>query len=403
MLQAITSKLWTNGQNLVNRTFSLGMRSKKDTIISEKAEGQFGSNNVETEITILRRPFACVNFNESNGLLLNPGWWQRAVHLLIHWNAVTVTNEKGNSTVIRDLFCKLIFINGQYRSMQFARTTFTQSEWDVRYAHSHLHRFDRSNPTAFSSICTGNGPINDTIGALSSDYPDEMLDLFFWELDKLVHVESLSGIPYISMNEIGKREGARADYILNPVIPNHELNLFCESFLRAVKIPLGFENGQYVLGCTFMEFAIMVTNYFEKYRYKFSTTATRSRIPMNTYVLYKGAIYCSSISERDYSWRRLDTNIHRISFKGHLYPIKVILDNGELHNTRLVELSCVKYIQRIYLALVNMKFCKSQYGKTEEITEKRATQKLHALCTSSGICSEENPYGATTEDTFLYM
>lgn len=404
MLVAFKSKFWEESIKLQTKSYSLGVRNNANYIVYKKAVEQFGEANVEASWSL-----ACVIPNElsplcsSSRLIRNFGYYRDIVTILIHWNDVTITNEEDRSTRIKDLFCKLEFNYGCYRSMHFLRTTFSQKEWDARYSHSHLHKIDCTHPVKWGSMCLGSGPINETIEYLEEPgYQEETLDVFFWELDKVVHVESLHGVPYIRMSSIGTNVGERADSYFGGIVLNTGLKAFMQSFFGSVKIPLGFENGLYVSGCTFMDFAIMVTNYWNKYIQVHPTE--NCGIQKSPYILKDGAIFRCNHVMHDYSWRGLDIPRNSIVFKGNLYKLVVNSDEDQSLNVKqLVNLSIVKYIQRVYLALVNMKFSKSNYGKEKDITVKRLDQNIYTLRAGSGICSISSPYGADTKDSVLVL
>lgn len=381
------------------------MKKRLISLISEKVIGQFGEQNVEITQEVITED--CESLNVRSGLINCFGSRKIRTTILIHWDKVTITNEEDRSTDIRDLFCRLRFEDEYLSDMYFSRTTYTQSEWNVRYKHSHLHTMNRSRPLEWSSMCLGQGPIVGTKNRLmdrSSTFSEELYDVFFWELDKVVHVESLRGVPYIQMRTIGTHTMERADNDFSPVWPNDAFKNFMQSFFGAVKIPLGYENGMYVCGCTFMDFAILVTNYWNKYERVFRLAAPDSGIVKYKYILKNSAIYSANGDSIDYTWQEVRAPYNSLTFKGRVYPLTVTPDASENASIQwLVNLSVVKYIQRAYLALVNMKFNRNNYGKEEDQFKKRSDKELYSFYASSGVCSISSEYGADTEDSLLFL
>lgn len=401
MLCTLTSKLWYEGNDLYSKSHYLGIKNAANCTVYKKAVEQFGEQNVEATYRFVCEEYAALNAN-ATGLLRRFGFYHEDITLLIHWDKVTVTNEEDRSTEIKDLFCKLVFRDACYKSMHFLRTTFTQAEWDAKYSHSHLHQINHDNPVSWGRMCLGSGPINSTIDTLfEPGYAEETLDVFFWELDKVVHVESLRGVPYIRMETLGNNVTNRADLSFGRINVNSALRNFMQSFFAAVKIPLGYEGGQYVCGCTFMDFALLVTNYWNKYEKVFRNASLDTNIYKETYVLKDSAIYLNDARAHDYKWKRLNPEAQSITFKGTPYKLTVTSTDGESCTKQLVYLPIVKYIQRAYLALVNMKFSKSNYGKKEK--ERKYDKDVYSLYTSSGVCSVSTQYGADTKDSFLFL
>lgn len=394
---------------LEKRTIRHWVYSDSLKSIENKAIAQFGERNVELrQVVETTEDFHHISENNP-GLLAKFGDIKILTVLMIHWDRITIENEEGKTTEIKDLFCELRFLGKNYKQMRFTRTTLNQFEWDSKYVHSHLPTLDRSNPVCFSKMCLGSGPINHTIYQLRQPYySEENLDMFFWELDKIVHVESLAGVPYIRMDSIHKAIGDRADIDLSGYSGSDDSNIkaFCKSFFSAVKIPLGFERGKYVLGCSKMEFALMVTNYWNKYKVVYPKQAldmVHNGFIERQYILNNGCIYFKPTVSHNTNWRTL--LVPPITFKGEEYPFKVLpVENDSYEAVSLIDFSIVMYIQRLYLTLVNMKFCKNQYGKEKETKARRDSKGLYSLLTSRGICwGKENPNGASTEDTFLLI
>ena len=199
--------------------------------------------------------------------------------LFIHWPEVTISNEKDESIDIKDLFCRIpLFFKGmsfrESESLTFMKTTYTKVQWDCSYLHSHTQTIGR-NPFVFKHFCLGTGPIKNTISTLKRNSSDPMaMALFFWELDKIAHVESLSGIPYNRLSTVTQNESfvevtfASRSNSLHTYLRGSTgyARDFMSSFFKAVSLPFGFRDGKYVLGCPFTDFIITVSNYYKKWK-----------------------------------------------------------------------------------------------------------------------------------------
>lgn len=117
--------------------------------------------------------------------------------ILIYWPEVTVTNENDRSVIIKELYAKIAVSNSGLLDGTFTlnRTEYTCTEWYNDYMHSHVSGIDKNN-LRFQSSCLGTGPIRDTCSHLNTVFNEDMWMMFALELDKYVHNESVSGVPY---------------------------------------------------------------------------------------------------------------------------------------------------------------------------------------------------------------
>ena len=189
------------------------------------------------------------------------------------------------------------------------RTTYPKNQWNRGYMHSHVNGLERG-ALRFKHVCLGSGPILRTIETLKRQSDNEEATmLFFWELDKVAHVESLSGVPYIRLTSVvsdrcEKVDAFPVDSCLNffkqkkTVIIGTPLNDFILSFLKAIETPLSFVDGKYVLGCSFTDFAVSVSNYYTIWFSTVNEMAARGIIKYlppiiakETYLLKDGDLY----------------------------------------------------------------------------------------------------------------
>lgn len=124
--------------------------------------------------------------------------------LIVYFPTVTVANEKNESIVITDLYVKILvscegLIEG---NPEMTRGSYTLSQIHHNYLHSHALEIPQEN--CWSSICLGTGPITHTISILSLDCDLERWELFCFELEKYVAVESIEGVPYHRLREVSR-------------------------------------------------------------------------------------------------------------------------------------------------------------------------------------------------------
>lgn len=139
---------------------------------------------------------------------------------------------------------------------------------------SHVSSIPRSDFTKFQSPCTGTGPINGTISALNRDYDEDIWNMFCLELSKYVTVESIAGVPYHRLEELGTEsmEVGMDRFItyLFPSyhrsdIPSDKFKEFVRYFINSKKLKFNYVNGSYSIGMSFIEFIVLISNEFIKW------------------------------------------------------------------------------------------------------------------------------------------
>lgn len=195
-------------------------------------------------------------------LLLNHFWKRLAI--VIYQANRTVTNEHNNSTKIQDLFVRIPLkedgvIAGEFR---YLRTTFSTNHFRHNYIHSHTPSF--SNPFEWKNVCLGVGPIRNTLlnCSLQSSVDLIELKLFFWELDKVIGIESLSGGPYKHLEDL--RDNSTSE--IYPIVTMRKvlakLKPFVKSYLASEKFKPVFKNGCWTIGVPFIDWLAELTDYF---------------------------------------------------------------------------------------------------------------------------------------------
>lgn len=132
--------------------------------------------------------------------------------LLIYFDRVKIKNKIENAFHnIRDCFFHIPFVNKHcsiyFNFPTFIRTTFSHSEIQSYYIHSHCSRVNLVNERGerFFSFCTGNGPINDILRNDLTKKPFDRSNLssLLLSLIPLVSWESLDTNPYTTFSSIG--------------------------------------------------------------------------------------------------------------------------------------------------------------------------------------------------------
>ena len=132
--------------------------------------------------------------------------------ILVKFPHVRVTNEYDKYTDINDLFAKInIKLDGtMIGNFSLNRATYSMLHITNGYMHSHVSCIPFDDFTHFQRPCTGTGPINGTMYNLSMEFDKDIWRLFCLELDKYVHVESVSGVPYHRLESLVLGGGSRS-------------------------------------------------------------------------------------------------------------------------------------------------------------------------------------------------
>lgn len=218
--------------------------------------------------------------------------------ILVHFPEVKVTNEHDRSVDITHLWVKVKLlldgtINGYFQMM---RSELTLEQFESGYSHSHLHGINTDNYYIWANPCLGSGPIRNTIASLSTQFSEEMWNLFCLELSKYVTVESLTGVPYMYLERIGTSNNSTQEinFPFNRIsgCPS-ELEPYIAAFIPAIlsKRPFGFNysNGSYGIAMSDRDLFITLSNLFiEWYNSLPAAQQTSKEELFTTGVLCKG-------------------------------------------------------------------------------------------------------------------
>lgn len=195
------------------------------------------------------------------------------IFILVHFPHVRVTNEHDRFVDINHLWAKVkVSYNGTLNGgFTLNRSEYTLLHIRSHYMHSHISSIPTGDFTQFQNPCTGRGPINGTISALNRDYDEDMWNMFCLELSKYVTVESVAGVPYNYLEELGTNGmEVGVDRFITYLSPNYysdtlstdKLRDFVRHFINTKKLKFNYVNGSYSIGMSLPEYIILISNEF---------------------------------------------------------------------------------------------------------------------------------------------
>lgn len=319
-------------------------------------------------------------------------------NLIIHWDTIEIKNEYDEKIKIYDLYgrvsLKELNNNVLYLKLDFIKTTYTKSQWDSRYIHSHISTSRKYNE--YSPMCLGSGPIKGTIAKLILPNTIEDWMLFAWELDKLVRVESIEGVPYIRLSEVingnikplnntitistkYSEEILSDKYCLDDIrtkLNTVILNSFLPYILKKEIFKFSFSNGVYKLGMSYSDYLIKISNLFIEWynsqSIEFKKEITKEKLlslDVIKYMPYKnGKLAVSTSSYKNPIDINTCLNTKLIEFKGKPVFLKLI-DEPERNNNKVLIFTYYNFpLKLIYRVLKLMNYT---YGKENSTTNKK--------------------------------
>ena len=317
----------------------------------------------------------------------NGNFWTR-YSILLHFHKRTITNEAGHSIDIFDLFVRIpICDDGSFCSrFRYLRTSYTMAQIGSGYLHSHCPGFGYTHTDIlrWQDVCTGSGPINETM--IRMDNQRQNIDpivagLFFWELDKIIGIESEIGGPYMHLNNVGKQESYVLNYANIRRVSNPLPKEFIESYLSTDRFKVVFQNGGYCLGTSFLEWRVDFTDYLIHWANCMQTYFHRS-IPLRRWlqdVVIMNNREVEPMEQLSSDARNfiqsLGDEFRMVTFKGKDFCFKVTdsLDMTETKSVRLVRRDIATETLYTFLQILNYR-----YGKTEKQEELTDPEKFYS-------------------------
>lgn len=305
------------------------------------------------------------------------------VDIIVRWPAITITNELGNTTDIYDLFgIVALHCNGRIWDITFKRTTYTKKQFESGYIHSHIPGFiiSRNNENDIVGLfnyiakpkkfCFGRGPINNTIYRMKTTAPTaEDYLMLCRELDICVRIESLEGIPYRKISEIGS--GGSTEYAYQRTERWMRIGKmpygFIRHFMKNAKFKYVFSNGQMNIGMPFNEFAIEMTREFIMYA-KENNLDRKTIDALITEAAFDGTKIMVGQNQNIDIDKIKDlikaVDVPIVMFKGTPYKIKFVNDNNEQNDKlHIVKSNFASYVHDLVTLVINSKT--DTIGQTE--------------------------------------
>lgn len=300
--------------------------------------------------------------------------------ILVHFPHVRITNEYNRFVDIDHLYAKVrVLYNGSMDGyFTLNRSEYTYLHISSGYMHSHVSSIPTSDFTQFQTPCTGAGPIKDTMSNLEREFDPDIWRLFCLELSKYVEVESIAGVPYHRLEELGtsdRRAGGNVFKVVNYLNYygngiKEMIKDFVSYFIKQGKLKFNYANGSYSIGMSFIEYMLVISNEFiDWYNKKFNNKELRYTFDTlkNKAVLKEGIIANNKIyyedSRRDVNSYAAYNGKRMCTFKGVDVLINIVDINGvkEDNKSIILNTNIALYILSRILRVINYR-----YGKAEQ-------------------------------------
>lgn len=313
------------------------------------------------------------------------------IFILVWFPQVKVTNEYNKSVDIQDLYAKVkINTEGQLIGKFYLnRATYPLSHMRVGYMHSHIPGINVHDFSEFLTPCTGDGPINATIGGLNREFDEDVWQLFCSELEDFTQVESIAGVPYRRLENIGANLSydvtqkffyvARGFYgkVARPFYEHRNVDLgiipdFTRYLLKNVSLPMEYSNGTYCLGMSYYDATILISNKFiewfnledNPYRRLYNFQYLKDRDILREYMVVDSKIYTIRTTRDPSSYRNYKGKLV-CKFKGREIRLHIIdAFSSEQHPATLLQEHAIRDIVSAICKVVNLR-----YGRKEEEEE----------------------------------
>lgn len=330
--------------------------------------------------------------------------------ILVWFPSVTVTNEHDKSINIQDLYVKVtIDINGQIPvemwGMTWNRATYSDFQFINDYMHSHILKIPRSDFSEFQKPCLGKSPIKETITTLKLKNDPVIWMLFCEELSRSVKVESLKGVPYHNLEQLGsqlviyrytcydERSTTNSYTLYNSISSTFSFNGgyswfinmikdFTKYYLKNSHLSFSFINNSFTVAQNFHSFIIDISNAFIDYYNKYIPhTESDNRLMIG----YSGFLTKVIAAENEFYFIDDDTrDIRELSlyqgkyvctFKGKKITLKIFDSNRKeatRHTALLLDKDMAMFILYQVLNIINYRY--NGNNKTETTNQGDATK-----------------------------
>lgn len=247
--------------------------------------------------------------------------WFNKIFILVHFPHVRITNEYNKFTDITNLWAKVTFNWEGKGKCYFGlnRSEYSIIQFKSNYMHSHVNNIPTNDFTYFASPCTGSGPINSTMSTLYLDFDEAIWQLFCLELDRYVRVESIRGVPYHKLENIGisLSDNGVGNFPMTTLFNNcvtssfwiGKSKRFIKHLLESKVLSFNYQNNQYGLAMSWIEFIVAISNNFiEWYNKEYNDgtvtnhydTLIRKKIIMEVFIC-EGKVYTNNIGDSNFT------------------------------------------------------------------------------------------------------
>lgn len=305
--------------------------------------------------------------------------WFVDIPIIVHFPHVTIRNEYDRTVEVDNLWAK-VPVTWEGKGKGWFKMN--RSEYDVvhmqsDYMHSHVSGIDFD--FKFRSVCTGSGPINNTMSSLTVGFDEPIWQLFCLELERYMGTESLSGGPYRRMENIGANGSNKRDnfpieqnnYISNEYFTKELSSKFLDYLFTNNILKFNYRKGSYGLAHTFTDTVLTISNAFiDWYNAKYRTTYNIPAIEdlrgdgiIKEAIIANGAIYDpNSNASRDYS-QYVGRKV--LTFKGHDVNLVINgLANGARNVSTILNLDIIREYVWAILELLNCEYGNSKKAKS---------------------------------------
>lgn len=350
--------------------------------VLEIFNNHFGEENVDTNIPKFE-DLRNQGILTISSMLSRLSAFHSSVDIIVKFPEVTITNEKGNSVFVKNLFAKQTLlirydVNREdstcvlSNAFTLSRSHFYKSHILADYMHSHcngLPLLTTSSP--WLSCCLGSGPIRQTISTLCTEYDLNVWQLYCFELESYVQTESLTGGPWRRMSNI-----TSIPYSENPRINKYFTVFnwptkitfkplfrdFIEYFVRHTNIPFCYDNKSYMIAMPYLDFALTVSNKFiewlnlgsNPYRYNEMLHELSTCGALSNYLIRDNKIEEPTSGRRSISDANSIIGRSLFTFKGSPVIVEVEEDlNNTCTTTTLLSNEILGYIATLLTKSIN--------------------------------------------------
>lgn len=313
--------------------------------------------------------------------------------IYVWWPKVVITNEHNKSIIIKDLYAKIsITIEGRipwsYHGFLLNRATYPMIQFVSDYMHSHVNYIPTRDFSDFQSPCLGRGPIVNTITSLKANSDEVMWMLFCEELSRYVTVESLSGVPYHKLEQVGighehHEYGAftpvhnnmfngfqcygsdrYSTYYLEPTALKAATNKFVAYYLKHGHLSFDYKTKGFVCGMSYYDYIIDVSNCFIDY-YNTELVHNQEHLDflyrrgfLNKVFVVNNTFHKVGNNPRNENFAFYQ-NQHVLYFKGKDIKTRIITsreDNHQIVETTLFSHNLAMYVLESILKIINFRF-----------------------------------------------